>query len=376
MKKTLTVNLGGTVFQIDEDAYILLDNYLNNLRFHFRNEEGEEIVSDMEMRISELFIEFMEGGQQVITIDNVEAVIVRMGKPEELDDEGLGGSSDESGRQTENGSRASGGFQSGAGEERRGTYETAQEHAWNASEHGHEHIKKRLYRDVDNRVLGGVLAGIAAYCGCDRTALRLLLIIVCLLPYLSIGLPMLIIYFILQFIIPPARTATEKLQMRGEPVNMENIGKTVTDGFEREKSAGDENVKRTGLHKFLDVVVIIFVILIKVFIAILIVCCIPIFFGLLISLFAIIMSALGIIIHFPSFCNFMYDLPWHSFMCSNGSGLVALISALLVIGIPFIGLFHVIFQRVDHIQPMRTSWKITLLVIWLVAILVGVISFF
>ena len=58
MKKTLTVNLGGTVFHIDEDAYCLLDNYLSNLKIHFRKEAGaDEIIDDIERRISELFTE-------------------------------------------------------------------------------------------------------------------------------------------------------------------------------------------------------------------------------------------------------------------------------------------------------------------------------
>lgn len=84
MKKTLTVNLGGTVFHIDEDAYRLLDNYLCNLRLHFRKQEGaEEIVNDIENRISELFAEKLSAGSQVITIADVEEVIARMGKPEE-----------------------------------------------------------------------------------------------------------------------------------------------------------------------------------------------------------------------------------------------------------------------------------------------------
>ena len=88
MKKTLTVNLGGTVYHIDEDAYVLLDNYLNNLRYYFRREEGaEEIVRDIENRIGELFDEYLRNGQQVITVENVEAVIERMGKPEQLDEE-------------------------------------------------------------------------------------------------------------------------------------------------------------------------------------------------------------------------------------------------------------------------------------------------
>ena len=77
MKKTLTVNLGGTVFHIDEDAYQLLDKYLANLRIHFRKEEGsEEIMNDFEMRISELFNERVRLGYEVITIEHVEEVFI------------------------------------------------------------------------------------------------------------------------------------------------------------------------------------------------------------------------------------------------------------------------------------------------------------
>lgn len=87
MKKTLTVNLGGTVYHIDEDAYRLLDNYLNNLRLHFRKQQGaNEIVDDMENRISELFSERISLSKQVITVSDVEEVIARMGKPEDLAD--------------------------------------------------------------------------------------------------------------------------------------------------------------------------------------------------------------------------------------------------------------------------------------------------
>ena len=69
MKKTLTVNLGGTVFHIDEDAYRLLDNYLSNLKLHFREEDGaDEIIEDIERRISELFTEKLRGEGEVITI--------------------------------------------------------------------------------------------------------------------------------------------------------------------------------------------------------------------------------------------------------------------------------------------------------------------
>ena len=76
MKKTFNINLGGIVFHIDEDAYELLDQYLSNLRIHFSKEEGaEEIVHDMELRISELFSERLNERNQVITLSDVEEII-------------------------------------------------------------------------------------------------------------------------------------------------------------------------------------------------------------------------------------------------------------------------------------------------------------
>ena len=85
MKKTLTVNLGGTVYHIDDDAYRLLDDYLANLKHFFRKQEGaEEIVNDIEIRIAELFAEKVSAGKQVITIADVEEIIARVGKPEDF----------------------------------------------------------------------------------------------------------------------------------------------------------------------------------------------------------------------------------------------------------------------------------------------------
>ena len=145
MKKTLTVNLGGTVFHIDEDAYQLLDKYLSNLRIHFREEEGsDEIMDDFEARISELLGERVRLGYEVITIEQVEEIIKRMGKPEEIfEGEGEAPRPEESGE--------------------------ARQQA--------RVPRKRLMRDPDNRVLGGVAGGIAAYMGWDPTAVRIVFIL-------------------------------------------------------------------------------------------------------------------------------------------------------------------------------------------------------
>lgn len=190
MKKTLTVNLGGTVFNIDEDAYRLLDNYLNNLKLHFRkHSSAEEIVDDIELRISELFAEKLQTGAQVITITDVEEVIARMGKPEDMDTD-TEPSSDENTKTT-----------------------------------GH----RRFFRNPDDKMLGGVISGAAAYFGLNVTTLRLAMVFLLIFSF-KILIPL---YIICWIIVPEARTAAEKLSMRGEAVTVENIGKTVTDGFER-----------------------------------------------------------------------------------------------------------------------------------------------
>ena len=172
MKKTFTINLGGIVFHIDEDAYELLDKYLSNLRIHFNKEEGgEEIVQDMELRISELFSERLSETKQVITIKDVEEIIAQMGNPEEFSDN------------------------------------TTQETNYNEEE---DKGIKRLYRNPDDSVIGGVCSGIAAYLDWDVTLVRLgMLVLAFIFPGTILA------YIVALIIIPDANTATEKLSMKG-----------------------------------------------------------------------------------------------------------------------------------------------------------------
>ena len=138
MKKTLTINLGGIVYHIDDDAYRLLDNYLSNLKHYFRKQEGaEEIVNDIEMRIAELFAEKVTEGKQVITVSDVEEIIARVGKPEDF---GIADEDMDSQKRTEQTSSAN-----------QGSTQTAAQRRW--------------FRDPDNKLLGGVAAGLAAYFG-------------------------------------------------------------------------------------------------------------------------------------------------------------------------------------------------------------------
>lgn len=342
MKKTLTVNLGGTVFHIDEDAYQLLDKYLSNLRIHFRHEEGsEEIMNDFEMRISELFNERVRLGHEVITIEHVEEVIKRMGKPEEIFE-----NEEEEQKKDEPKARA---FQE------------------NEVQGG----KKRLMRDPDDRILGGVAGGIAAYMGWDVTAVRLAMILMLFIPYF----PVVILYIILWLVMPMARTAADKLIMRGKSVTLENIGKTVTDGFEKVSNNVNDYISsdkpRSFLQKLADLFVSVIGFILK-FVAILFgIITLPVLlliaFILIIVTIAIIGGGAGLLYHLTPFSGFDYFL---SGAVPTYQAVFGTLSCILLIGIPIIALLYALFGQLFKLRPMSSPVKWSLVVLWLVALVV------
>lgn len=200
MKKTLTANISGTVFHIEEDAYAAMHRYLSSIRSQFQGSEGQdEIMADIEARISELFTERLDGRRQVVSMEDVEHVIGIMGQPEDY-------ASEESGRAH---------AQEGPA-------------AWSSGSGGH----KRLFRDPDDKWVGGVLGGVGAYFNIDPLILRLIYLV---LLFLGVGF---ILYLILWAVVPKATTAAEKLSMRGEEVNVENLKRQFNEGAERfEKGA-------------------------------------------------------------------------------------------------------------------------------------------
>lgn len=340
MKKTLTVNLVGTVYHIDEDAYILLDNYLNNLRYHFRKEEGaDEIVRDMEARIAELFDEALRGGLQVITIKEVEEFIARMGKPEELND----------------------------GEEENAS--ASGEKAYDSESTG---TSRRLFRNPDDRVLGGVVSGLAAYFGWDVTWTRIVFI---LAGFLIHGL--ILAYLLAWIIIPLAQTATEKLQMRGEPINVENIGRTVTDGFEKVNDYVHSEKPRSALQKLGNGVVAVFGFLLKLCLVLLLICCAPFLLVGLVVLSALLMAATGVIVNLPTFIyNILPWVDWSGVHAIPGVIVGLTVCGLLVVGIPIAGLIQAVMQSFGSWKPMGTSAKVVLVLLWMVALAVGIVLFF
>lgn len=353
MKKTLTVNLGGIVFNIDEDAYQLLDDYLSNLRVHFRNEEGtDEIMNDFEVRISELFNERIRLGFQVITIEHVEDIIRQMGKPEQLFEE-----EEEHPVRTNNVKETT--------EVKDGTT-----------------TKKRLMRDPDDRILGGVASGLAYYVGMDVTALRLILIVLLLLPLPTPFSSIVLLYIILWMVVPVAKTAADKLIMRGKSVNLENIGKTVTDNFEKVSNNVNEYIHsdkpRTALQKAGDLIVSFFGVLLKIGAILLGLILIPVFLlialVLVILIIALVAGGLGTIFtNFPFFENdiqLLSEIPESiAFMGSIGG--------LSLIGIPLIGLIYLLCGRFLNLAPMSSGAKWTMIILWFIAlILCGITAYY
>jgi len=232
MKKTLTVNLNGRVFNIDEDAYKLLEDYLSNLKSYFgKKSDAAEILSDFEARIEELFSEKIKSGYEVITIEQVEAIIMCMGNPEDLGDE---------------------------------TVETEKENATSDGQSQKENkSKKKFYRNIDDKKLGGVCSGIAAYFGWDPLPVRLVFVALTLL---STGWGF-VFYLILWVLMPEARTASQKLEMKGEAVTLENIGKTVSETIASVKTNEVENFLSVILKICASIIGFVFFVFVIVLIA-------------------------------------------------------------------------------------------------------------
>lgn len=186
MKKTISINISGFVFNIEEEAYDQLRQYLKNIRKNFNNEdEREEIMADIEARIAELFQERISPIKEVIDEKDIEDIATIMGNPEDF-------STDEESDNTS--------------EERK--YESTTD----------EQPPKRLFRDKDNASIGGVCAGLSHYLNLDIFVVRLLFVVLTL----TIGSGILL-YIILLIVIPEAKTTADKIQMKGQSVNLENI---------------------------------------------------------------------------------------------------------------------------------------------------------
>ncbi len=192
MKKTLTVNISGIVFHIDEDAYRRLDAYLVRIRRHFSSEkDGEEILSGIEDRIAEIFREKKQDQRQVVSLADVNEAISQLGEPSEIS-----GEEEDQGRQ-------------------QGAF------------HFEKDGPKRLFRDPDDKYIGGVCGGLASYFQIDTIWVRVLFVI--LIFAYSFGI---ILYILLWILVPKARTISDRMAMHGKRVTLTSIEQSIKEDLQ------------------------------------------------------------------------------------------------------------------------------------------------
>lgn len=199
MNKTVTINISGIIFHIEEAAFDKLSKYLSTIKGYFSNADGgNEIMSDIEARIAEMLQSKTSAIKQVVLMSDVDYVMESMGKPEVFAEDA-------------------------------GNNSNQNDYDSDYAE-GNEPIKKRLYRDGDSKVLGGVCSGIGHYFGIDPVWLRIALLL--MLFFAGTGV---LLYLILWIAIPEAKTTSEKLAMKGEKADINNITKAVKEEAEHLK---------------------------------------------------------------------------------------------------------------------------------------------
>jgi phage shock protein PspC (stress-responsive transcriptional regulator) len=328
MKKTFTINISGTVFHIDDDAYERLNNYISQITRHFGNDaDAKEIVEDIESRISELFQERVKGGSEVITLEQVQEIIVIMGMPEAFDD-----SKDGDAVRTKI-TRSRG---------------------------------RKLYRDPDDRVLGGVCSGLGAFFNLDPIIIRLIFV---LLVFLGAGSSV-IIYLILWIVVPKASSTTQRLEMRGEEVNISNISKNIKEEIQdvkdnyqkfRTSDRGRERMDQAG-----NVVTSVGMAILKIFVVI---------FGIVlitVGIFSLIalVTSMFITNEFLGIAPFGHGLPHYLDLFVSGSTLFWFWVAIgLVIGIPLLLLAYLGTKLIFRFRSSNGVVGLSSLGLWVIGII-------
>ncbi len=357
MNKTININLGGIFFHIDEIAYQKMKRYLDAIRRSLSDDPKgrDEIIADIELRIGELLSERIKDARQVVSESDIDEIIAIMGQPEDyMVDEEL--FTDDSGK----------------------NYSRKTSH-------------KKLYRDGEDKFLGGVSSGIAHYFDVDVIWIRLAWLIAAF----GAGFGF-IAYPILWILLPEANTTAEKLQMEGEAVNISNIEKkiraefedvservkgvasdvtdavkegydNVSDSLKKKQLRRKDKKSRSGLHDLIDVIgkiIVTFFMVIGKFIGVLlIIVSIAVLIGLIISLFtAGAVDFMG--------ADYLFD---SDFQIMNVTGAPIWIISLLVlilVGIPFLMLFVLgLFILSSKSKILSRTAKFVFLGVWIIALL-------
>jgi phage shock protein PspC (stress-responsive transcriptional regulator) len=434
MKQVININFQGRVVPIEVTAFEILKNYIESLNRHFANEEGkEEIINDIENRIGELFQERLKEGATCITEDDVNAIMKSMGRPEEFDAEpefvSTSGTRNESNNTSESAGNAT-----GTTARPKRLYRDENHKVLGGVASGIAHYlgidvvivriifvllfgvlfipylilwiavpssasieigstKKKLYRDPEDKIIAGVCSGIANYFGINAWIIRVLF----LLPFLSFvrgwgnwdGMDFphfisvgsspgaLIIYIILWLVMPEASTTAEKLEMKGEKVDMNSIKNSVMEemkgvqqragklgreakaaAMEKGKTMGTEVgiVTKRGSRSLGDVIVFLFKVFAYFVLGVIII-------SIVIALFTFGIAAIGL-------------FPLKDFILTSGlQETFAWGTLIFFIAVPIIGIITWIIRRLAKVKTGRRTMRLSFLSLWFIGLvcLIGLI---
>lgn len=332
MNKTTSINLGGYFFHIDEDAFRKLSNYFDAVRRSLSPDGREEIIKDIESRISEIFTEKLGTTKQVIGLKEVDDVIAIMGQPEDykIEDE-------------------------------------TPKNEYYSSYSNTNYTTKKLYRDRENSLLGGVMSGLGHYFGVDPLWLRIIMVIL----FFGFGTG-LVLYLILWVLVPEATTTSQKLEMRGEPITISNIEKKVKEGFseisdkfnnlDHDKIAANakNGAERIG-NTLSDIITSIFKVISKIIGGFIV------FFSSM-SLLSVVIAGIAMLFFSSLPDNLLYDKVHTPFSFDTPIWLQGILF-IIVIGIPLFFLLLLGLKLISNrIKSLGNTINYSLLAIWIIGL--------
>jgi phage shock protein PspC (stress-responsive transcriptional regulator) len=333
MNKTIIINISGVIFHIEEDAYQLLKSYMDDIKRHFGSyKDNFEIVSDIESRIAEMLSELLlTENKQVIVVADVNNVTQRMGKPAD--------------------------------------FETGEEEDYDLSGNNETPLPRKLFRDTEDRFIGGVCAGIAHYFDIDAKWVRIAFILMFI--FYGFGL---LTYALLWIVMPKAKTRTEKMEMKGEKINLQAFQKNI----EEELNAVKSNLKNVrenvpALHKLGSFIRDVFEGLFNFlgnsgkmvfkFIGI----CLMVFIGILLTVaFVFLMVFLG----YAGNTDIATIFPLN--IINEPLRPILFICSFLVIVVPLLALLFLLLRLVFNSKTISRSVSFGLATLWILAVAVGV----
>lgn len=325
MDKTVSISLGGFSFIVDDRAFFKLKNYLDEIRHSLHGMEGtEDILADVEVRIAELFKERL-GAREVVNEQDVDHIVGIMGRPEQYVDED--------------------------NEEAQGTdRSTGSSQKYSSTG---ERVKKKLYRDPDDKVIAGVLSGLAHYLGVETWVTRVIFIVLMFSDmFISLTSISVISYIVLWIILPKADTASQKYEMFGQAGDFETIKKNANIAASEMKGVARD--ASGTLTKFFQVIFKIILIFIGVMF-------ISTGIGLIIGSVALLISATT---DLPvEFFGYFVDYPWQEWSMK--------LVAFLLITIPAILCILLGFRLISDRFKINKTFVFSSFAIWLVSMIAG-----